>query len=49
MEDPDRRLVGTGGFAKKERLTHRIEVRSAGDLDPVLQRWLRDAYDRDAN
>lgn len=49
MKDPSGRLVDTGGFARKDRLTHRIEVKSPGDLDGVLGRWLREAYSRDAN
>ncbi|HKE01646.1 MAG TPA: DUF5655 domain-containing protein [Planctomycetota bacterium] len=42
------RLIDTGGFKKKDRITHRIEVASAKDIDAELKRWLRVAYDRDA-
>ncbi len=42
------RLVDTGGFAKKDRVTHRIEVSSPADIDAGLERWLRRAYDLDA-
>lgn len=46
--DPSGRLLDTGGFAKRDRLTHRLEVRSLGDLDATLDRWLRTAYEADA-
>lgn len=42
------RLIDTGGFAKKDRITHRIEVREAADVGEELKKWLRAAYDRDA-
>ena len=42
------RLLDTGGFAKKDRITHRIPITSIQDVDAVVQRWLRIAYDRDA-
>lgn len=42
------RLIETGGFAKRDRITHRIEVREAADVDAELKRWLRAAYDLDA-
>jgi hypothetical protein len=41
------RLIDTGGFAKKDRITHRIEVTGAADIDDELRRWLQTAYDRD--
>ena len=42
------RLIDTGGFAKKDRITHRIEVTSLKDIDDEVKHWLRVAYDRDA-
>ena len=42
-----KRLVETGGFAKKDRITHRIEVSSADQIDDDLKKWLRVAYDLD--
>lgn len=42
------KLIDTGGFAKKDRITHRIAVSSAADIDAELKRWLREAYTRDA-
>jgi hypothetical protein len=42
------RLIDTGGFAKKDRITHRIEITSLDDIDDEIKRWLKVAYDRDA-
>jgi hypothetical protein len=42
------RLTDTGGFAKKDRITHRIPVSSLEDIDGELQRWLQKAYEMDA-
>jgi hypothetical protein len=42
------RLIDTGGFAKKDRITHRIEIISLKDIDDEVKRWLKVAYDRDA-
>lgn len=42
------RLVDTGGFAKKDRITHRIEIRSLGDIDGFVRIWLEAAYARNA-
>ena len=41
------RLVDTGGLAKKDRITHRIEATRLADLDDEVDRWLRIAYDLD--
>src|SRR5262249_55136034 len=41
------RLIDTGGFAKKDRITHRIPVTKAEDIDEELEQWLKVAYDRD--
>jgi hypothetical protein len=48
LKAPRTRLVDTGGFAKKDRITHRIEVTRPSDVDETLSRWLRAAYERDA-
>jgi hypothetical protein len=40
-------LVDTGGYAKKDRITHRIAVTSVKDVNADLRRWLKRAYDRD--
>jgi hypothetical protein len=42
------RLIETGGFAKKDRITHRIEITSPEDIDDEVKQWLKSAYDRDA-
>lgn len=43
-----RRLIHTGGYAKKDRITHRFEITSLKDIDDEVERWLKVAYDRDA-
>jgi len=45
---PTGRLIDTGGFAKKDRITHRIAIESLKDIDDEVKRWLKVAYDRDA-
>jgi hypothetical protein len=42
------RLIDTGGFAKKDRITHRIPIASLNEIDGEVRRWLRVAYDMDA-
>ena len=42
------RLIDTGGFAKKDRITHRIPVSTPADIDDEVKRWLRVAYEGDA-
>lgn len=46
---PKGRLIDTGGFAKKDRITHRIEITSLKDIDDEVKQWLKVAYDRDAS
>lgn len=41
------RLIDTGGFAKKDRITHRFEIASLKDIDDEVKRWLKIAYERD--
>lgn len=45
---PKGRLIDTGGFAKKDRITHRIPITSLDDIDDEVKHWLKVAYDRDA-
>jgi Domain of unknown function (DUF5655)/Domain of unknown function (DUF4287) len=45
---PTGRLIDTGGFAKKDRITHRIPITSLDDIDDEVKHWLTVAYDRDA-
>jgi uncharacterized protein DUF5655/uncharacterized protein DUF4287 len=47
MKTP-KRLIDTGGLAKKDRITHRFEITSVKDIDDEVKRWLKVAYDRDA-
>ena len=42
------RLVETGGYAKKDRITHRIPISTPADIDGEVKRWLRVAYEGDA-
>ena len=42
------RLIDTGGFAKKDRITHRIPISSLADIDEEVRRWLKVAYEMDA-
>ena len=44
---PSGRLIDTGGFAKKDRITHRIPIASVDEIDGEVERWLRIAYDMD--
>jgi hypothetical protein len=41
------RLQDTGGFAKKDRITHMIPIARAEEIDAEVKRWLKVAYDRD--
>src|SRR5258707_14068071 len=41
-----RRLIDTGGFAKKDRITHRIPITSLKEIDDEVKRWAKVAYDR---
>jgi hypothetical protein len=42
------RLVDTGGFAKKDRITHRIPIAGLEDIDGEVRSWLKKAYEMDA-
>lgn len=42
------RLIDTGGFAKKDRITHRIPITSVDEIDHEVKHWLQIAYDMDA-
>lgn len=44
---PQGRLIDTGGFAKKDRITHRIPITSLKDIDDEVRKWMKVAYDRD--
>jgi hypothetical protein len=42
------RLIDTGGFAKKDRITHRIPLASIDEIDDFVEQWMRKAYDLDS-
>lgn len=42
------KLLDTGGFAKKDRITHRIPITSLKEVDDEVKKWLKIAYDLDA-
>ncbi len=46
MKTP-KRLIDTGGFTKKDRITHRIPLESVQEIDKEVERWLKTAYDLD--
>jgi hypothetical protein len=39
------RLLDTGGRAKKDRITHRIAISRAEEIDDEVKTWLRKAYE----
>jgi hypothetical protein len=41
-------LIDTGGFAKKDRITHRIPITSLADINDEVRKWLEKAYILDA-
>jgi hypothetical protein len=43
-----KRLINTGGFEKKDRITHRIELTSINDFDAEAKKWMKVAYEGDA-
>jgi len=43
-----KRLIDTGGFAKKDRITRRIEIARPEDIDDEVKKWLKTAYELDA-
>lgn len=42
-----KRLIDTGGFAKKDRITRRIEISSVDEIDDEVKKWMKKAYDMD--
>jgi len=42
-----KRLIDTGGLAKKDRITHRIEITAAEQIDGEVKERLMTAYDLD--
>lgn len=46
VKDANGRLKDTSGFAKKDRITHKLELTSEADLE-LASTWLKRAYARD--
>src|SRR5262249_52883078 len=42
-----KRMIDTAGLAKKDRITHRIELKSANEIDDEVKKWLKTAYELD--
>jgi Domain of unknown function (DUF5655)/Domain of unknown function (DUF4287) len=43
-----KRIVDTGGAAKKDRITHRIEIKDVSEINSEVKSWLKTAYELDA-
>ncbi len=39
------RLIDTGGLAKKDRITHRIEITDVSQIDDDVRKWIKTAYE----
>jgi len=46
MKTP-KRLIDTGGYEKKDRITRRMEVKAKADIDDELKKWLNKAWEGD--
>ncbi len=44
-----KRLIDTGGLAKKDRITRRIELTSVKDIDAEVNKFLKAAFERDGS
>jgi Domain of unknown function (DUF5655)/Domain of unknown function (DUF4287) len=44
-----KRIIDTGGLAKKDRITHRMELKSTSEIDGEVKKWLRTAYELDSD
>ena len=43
-----KRVIDTGGLAKKDRITHRIEITAVQQIDNEVKKWMKTAYELDA-
>jgi hypothetical protein len=43
-----KRIIDTGGMAKKDCITHRTELKSVDEIDAEVKKWLKTAYELDA-
>ena len=39
-----KRILDTGGLAKRDRITHRIELKTTAEIDDEVEKWLKTAY-----
>jgi hypothetical protein len=46
--EPVGKLIDTGGFEKRDRISHRIPITSLSEVDSEVKKWLNYAYDLDA-
>ena len=46
MKTP-KRLIDTGGYEKKDRITRRVEIASVKDIDAEVKKWLKVAWEMD--
>lgn len=46
---PPGRLIDTGGFAKKDRITHRIPIATVEEIDGFVAEWAGRAWEMDTN
>lgn len=44
-----KRIIDTDGLAKKDRITHRIELNSVVQIDGEVKKWLKTAYELDGD
>jgi Domain of unknown function (DUF5655)/Domain of unknown function (DUF4287) len=44
---PRGQLIDTGGFAKKDRITHRIPITTMEEIGDEVKHWLKVAYEMD--
>jgi hypothetical protein len=42
-----KRLIDTGGYEKKDRITHRIPISKVSEIDGEVKAWLKKAYEMD--
>ncbi len=42
------KLIDTGGYAKKDRITHRFAITSVKDITAEVKKWLKKAYAMDS-
>ena len=46
MKTP-KRLIDTGAYEKKDRITHRIPISKLSEVDDEVKLWLRKVYELD--